>query len=185
MMGNNGSARTCGTCAHCADRHGTAWRVLGGVCLVHAVGVDKAASGGISPCGFERPGWESAAAEELEDLDLSVRTYNCLKRCGIHKTSQLRAFTPSELMSIRNMSERCVEEVREALYRFGMRLAGDTDPVPNDPRAKLRPKDFAEVVRCRDCRSADMEEGSLRCRELKRGVPENGYCHLGERRGAE
>ena len=44
--------------------------------------------------------------------------------------------------------------------------------------------DGEQVVRCLDCCNADMEEGSLWCCELRRGVPESGYCHLGLRRDA-
>lgn len=37
-----------------------------------------------------------------------------------------------------------------------------------------------EVVRCRDCGKAEMLGGSTWCNEWKAGVPEDGYCHMGE-----
>lgn len=49
----------------------------------------------------------------LDDLDLSVRAYNCLKRHGIRTVEELRNMTNEELRSVRNLGPRCIEEVKE------------------------------------------------------------------------
>ena len=53
-----------------------------------------------------------------DDIDLmgfSIRTYNCLKRAGVHTISQLRKYSETDLKGIRNLSEKCVNEIREKL----------------------------------------------------------------------
>jgi DNA-directed RNA polymerase subunit alpha len=51
----------------------------------------------------------------IEELDLSVRTYNCLKRSGITSVDQLMALTYPALMGIRNFSRVSYEHLREQL----------------------------------------------------------------------
>ena len=51
----------------------------------------------------------------IEELDLSVRSFNCLKRAGIHTLGQLRGMTGEDLMKVRNMNRKFAEEVLEKL----------------------------------------------------------------------
>ncbi|HLT67955.1 MAG TPA: DNA-directed RNA polymerase subunit alpha, partial [Microbacterium sp.] len=51
----------------------------------------------------------------IEDLDLSVRSYNCLKREGINTVSELVALSETQLMNIRNFGQKSVDEVRDKL----------------------------------------------------------------------
>lgn len=51
----------------------------------------------------------------LEDSDLSLRSYNCLKRAGIHTVEELRALSDEELNIIRNLDRKCIEEIHETL----------------------------------------------------------------------
>lgn len=51
----------------------------------------------------------------LDDLDLSVRTYNCLKRHGVRTAEELRSMTDDELKSVRNFSQKCIDEVKQKL----------------------------------------------------------------------
>ena len=51
----------------------------------------------------------------IEDLDLSVRSYNCLKRAGIHTVRQLVEFSETDLMNIRNFGVKSIEEVKDKL----------------------------------------------------------------------
>ena len=53
--------------------------------------------------------------KQIEDLDLSVRSYNCLKRAGIHSVRQLIEFSETDLMNIRNFGAKSIEEVKENL----------------------------------------------------------------------
>jgi len=74
---------------------------------------------------------EMAASNELstpiEDLDLTVRSYNCLKREGINTVSELIALSEDQLMNIRNFGSKSVDEVRDKLTSMGLRFK---DAVP-------------------------------------------------------
>lgn len=52
---------------------------------------------------------------KIEELNLSVRTYNCLKRRKIDTVEQLSIMTDDDLMCIRNFGQRCLAEVREKI----------------------------------------------------------------------
>ncbi|MEX0952742.1 MAG: DNA-directed RNA polymerase subunit alpha [Nitriliruptoraceae bacterium] len=58
----------------------------------------------------------------IEDLDLSVRSYNCLKREGVQSVGQLRDMTEQELLEIRNFGAKSVDEVRDKLTELGIAL---------------------------------------------------------------
>lgn len=58
----------------------------------------------------------------IEDLDLSVRSYNCLKREGINTVSELVALSPTQLMNIRNFGQKSVDEVKDKLTEMGLTL---------------------------------------------------------------
>lgn len=60
----------------------------------------------------------SADAVSIEDLDLSVRTYNCLKRAGIHTVSDIQKLSWDDLLQIRNMNEKSAKEVFEKMKIF-------------------------------------------------------------------
>jgi len=62
----------------------------------------------------------------VEELDFSVRTYNCLKRAGIANVRDLVHRTEHELMSIRNFGRKSLYEVREKLAQLGLTLRGET-----------------------------------------------------------
>ena len=58
----------------------------------------------------------------IEDLDLSVRSYNCLKRAGIHSVRQLVEFSENDLLNIRNFGVKSIEEVKDKLEAMGLGL---------------------------------------------------------------
>lgn len=61
----------------------------------------------------------------VEELDLSVRTYNMLKRAGINTVGQILKLTKTELSETRFMTPRCADEVVAKLATMGLSLAGD------------------------------------------------------------
>ena len=63
----------------------------------------------------------------IEDLDLTVRSYNCLKREGINTVNELINLTEDQLMNIRNFGMKSVDEVRDKLTSMGLRFR---DSVP-------------------------------------------------------
>ena len=60
--------------------------------------------------------------KQIEDLDLSVRSYNCLKRAGIHSVRQLVEFSENDLLNIRNFGVKSIEEVKDKLEEMGLGL---------------------------------------------------------------
>ena len=74
---------------------------------------------------------ELASSNELstpiEELDLTVRSYNCLKREGINTVAELIALSEDQLMNIRNFGSKSVDEVRDKLASLGLRFK---DAVP-------------------------------------------------------
>lgn len=58
----------------------------------------------------------------IEELDLSVRTFNILKRAGINTVAELRNYKVDDLAKIRNMSLRSVHEVEQKLDKLGFKL---------------------------------------------------------------
>lgn len=60
--------------------------------------------------------------KQIEDLDLSVRSYNCLKRAGIHSVRQLVEYSENDLLNIRNFGVKSIEEVKDKLEAMGLTL---------------------------------------------------------------
>src|SRR5699024_5110473 len=58
----------------------------------------------------------------IEDLELTVRSYNCLKREGIHTVGELVARSEADLMDIRNFGQKSIDEVRQKLGELGLNL---------------------------------------------------------------
>ncbi len=60
---------------------------------------------------------------QIEDLDLSVRSYNCLKRAGIHTVDELTQKTEEDMMKVRNLGKKSLKEVKQKLEDLGLSLA--------------------------------------------------------------
>jgi len=58
----------------------------------------------------------------IEELEIGVRAYNCLKRAGVQTIGDLQAKSESELKAIPNFGERSIEEVIEAMHGLGLAL---------------------------------------------------------------
>ena len=56
----------------------------------------------------------------IEDLDLSVRSYNCLKRAGIATVEELTQKTEEEMMRVRNLGKKSLKEVKDKLIDLGL-----------------------------------------------------------------
>jgi len=61
-------------------------------------------------------------AMTIESLDLTVRSYNCLKREGINTVSELIALSEHQLVNIRNFGQKSIDEVKAKLHSMGMAL---------------------------------------------------------------
>lgn len=58
----------------------------------------------------------------IEDLDLSVRAYNCLKRQGVNTIGQLVECSENDLLNVRNFGAKSIEEVKDKLVEMGLGL---------------------------------------------------------------
>ena len=66
-----------------------------------------------------------ALETSIEDLDFSVRAYNCLKRAGIHTLQDLVNKSESDMMKIRNLGKKSLKEVLEKIRDMGLVLRDD------------------------------------------------------------
>lgn len=67
---------------------------------------------------------DNAPHVRIEELDFSVRTYNCLKKANILTIAELIQYTEADLMQIRNFGKKSLTEVREKLSQLGLSLKG-------------------------------------------------------------
>ena len=56
----------------------------------------------------------------IEDLDLSVRSYNCLKRAGIATVDELTQKTEEEMIHVRNLGKKSLQEVKDKIKELGL-----------------------------------------------------------------
>ncbi|MGF7145313.1 hypothetical protein HNQ56_003754 [Anaerotaenia torta] len=78
-----------------------------------------------SPAKMEPAPDDSEGSEQentIDDLDLSVRTYNCMKRAGVDTVDELCSMTEDEVIPIRNISAKCLTEIKEKLAGIGRSL---------------------------------------------------------------
>ncbi len=60
------------------------------------------------------------ATQMIEDLDLSVRSYNCLKRAGIQTVEELTQKTEDEMMHVKNLGKKSLKEVKDKMTQLGL-----------------------------------------------------------------
>jgi DNA-directed RNA polymerase subunit alpha len=63
----------------------------------------------------------------IEELDLSVRSYNCLKRAGINSVEELTRRTEEDMMKVRNLGKKSLQEVKEKLAALSLSLRESDD----------------------------------------------------------
>lgn len=63
----------------------------------------------------------------IEDLDLSVRSFNCLKRANINTVADLAEKTEDDMMKVRNLGRKSLEEVKKKLEELGLALRENND----------------------------------------------------------
>ena len=65
---------------------------------------------------------EKALEMSIDELELSVRSYNCLKRANINTVEELINKTPDEMMKVRNLGRKSLDEVLAKLSELGLSL---------------------------------------------------------------
>ncbi len=82
---------------------------------------DEVKSVNIMSARPEKPG-KSVSTISLEELDLSVRSYNCLKRNGLKTVQDLCNLQENELLAVRNLGKKCYKEIVDKLASMGLSL---------------------------------------------------------------
>ena len=70
-------------------------------------------------------GKEKVLEMTIEELDLSVRSFNCLKRAGINTVNDLIEKSEEEMMKVRNLGKKSFDEVKEKLRSLGYDLSSE------------------------------------------------------------
>ncbi|MCL5958472.1 MAG: DNA-directed RNA polymerase subunit alpha [Chloroflexi bacterium] len=96
-----------------------------------------------------------ASVKPIEDLDLSVRTYNCLKRAGITKVGQILSMPEKDLLAIRNFGRKSLDELYERLRAHGYMSAERTPAEVGEDEYSTEEEGLEEAD------SEDFEEESL------------------------
>jgi DNA-directed RNA polymerase subunit alpha len=88
--------------------------------------IDDLRAQGVEEVGAEAPSGAGAMENfPIEELELGVRSYNCLKRVGIETIGDLVSKSENELAAIPNFGKKSIEEVKETLATQGLNLRGD------------------------------------------------------------
>ena len=66
---------------------------------------------------------EKVLEMSIDELELSVRSYNCLKRAGINTVEELTNRTPEDMMKVRNLGRKSLEEVLAKLKELNLQLS--------------------------------------------------------------
>lgn len=75
----------------------------------------------------DEKGKEKILEMTIEDLDLSVRSFNCLKRAGINTVDDLINKSEEEMMKVRNLGKKSFDEVKEKLESLGFELSSEEE----------------------------------------------------------
>ncbi|MGJ3507903.1 DNA-directed RNA polymerase subunit alpha [Enemella sp. A6] len=87
----------------------------------------------------------------VEELNLTVRSYNCLKREGIHTVSELVSRSEQDLLDIRNFGSKSIDEVKQKLHEMGLALKDSMSGFDNamyDDIDDQGDADYAETEQC-------------------------------------
>ena len=97
------------------------------LCDHFALFTDLSDNVGSEPVLAEKAGDDQSKQLQMtiEELDLSVRSFNCLKRANINTVEDLISKTEDEMMKVRNLGRKSLEEVINKLAMMGLHLAGE------------------------------------------------------------
>ena len=76
----------------------------------------------------DEKGKEKVLEMTIEELDLSVRSFNCLKRAGINTVEDLINKSEEDMIKVRNLGRKSLDEVTNKLQNLGFSLRSDDDP---------------------------------------------------------
>lgn len=107
---------------------------------------------------------------KLEELDFTVRTYNCLRRAGIETTEQLQSMSTLDLLRIRSLGRRSLEEIEEKLA--ALKLKHETSKVirPVIPRSKLHEGFYDGAQAMRSAAIREINRMEMECLGVQRSA---------------
>jgi DNA-directed RNA polymerase subunit alpha len=70
---------------------------------------------------------EKNLEKTIEELDMSVRSFNCLKRAGIDTVKDLVSKTEDDMIKVRNLGKKSLDEVIQKLHSLGLELKKEED----------------------------------------------------------
>ena len=94
---------------------------------------------------LEAPVVNKTNEKKIEELDLSVRSYNCLKRAGINTIGELAQKTEEEMMRVRNLGRKSLKEVMQKLRENGFELKHSYD-LDDDEKETDDDYDLSDVI---------------------------------------
>ena len=94
--------------------------------------VDKGISADAAARNFLKLGDNPAYARPVRDLELSVRSENCMMRGGVHFIGELVSRSRGDLLKIRNLGKISLREIEEKLTKFDLTLSGEIDDDPEE-----------------------------------------------------
>jgi DNA-directed RNA polymerase subunit alpha len=89
--------------------------------------LDDSASGAEVMAERDDAGKDRALVMTIEELELSVRSFNCLKRANINTVEELTLKTEDDMMKVRNLGRKSLDEVTEKLEELGLGLKPDAE----------------------------------------------------------
>jgi DNA-directed RNA polymerase subunit alpha len=89
--------------------------------------IEKSAASDVMVKNLMRLGDNPAYARPVRDLELSVRSENCLMRGGVHFIGELVSRSRGDLLKIRNLGKISLKEIEEKLTKFDLTLSGEID----------------------------------------------------------
>jgi DNA-directed RNA polymerase subunit alpha len=87
---------------------------------------------------------DSKLDKKIEDLDLSVRSYNCLKRANINTVGELTQKSEEEMMKVRNLGRKSLKEVVQKLREIGLDLKNSSTLFDDDDDSDFDDEDESE-----------------------------------------
>ena len=97
---------------------------------------DKGYHGEGSHRAFLRLGDNPLYSRPVRDLELSVRSENCLMRGGVHYIGDLISRSRADLLKIRNLGKISLREIEEKLMKFDLSLCGEVEDDQEDDRSR-------------------------------------------------
>lgn len=106
---------------------------------------------------------------EIVGIDLSVRSYNCLRRAGIETLADLENLTYEELMNIRNLKQESIEEIISKVKKYGITFEG-TERGTEEPATKKYSESEMEEIKTKktelEAEFKALEEQTRKAKEL-------------------